>query len=386
MNMHAYASFMKGICVEAFLVGETSGQLFRHARYGDWPRIHSCQKRCVAVPEDCPRAQWWREVMSELEPYITIDEGHPLELCVPSRDKRIRTKQQDHLVDCHIVTGTLPKGSFLRLELETGTSLYIQSPAYSFAWYARQLEAIVQSGTLTYEQGRAILQSYGYELCGTYALDARDSNEEAHYFLQPATTTEEIIAWCKGALRRKGAFFALECATTMLDGSGSPRETFHSIMLTSCADMGGVGLGDALLNHPINVSSELRRAFHRWPMRPDLQFPEIGLFIEHLGPKHGEATQFMEDALRAQDYSAAGALLYPTTKEDFESAAAYDRFLRRVGLGLLRRPDANAQHAGSCLLSLLDDRQATKTRWSVFDVQNDRMKDYWQPRLVIDNA
>ena len=295
--------------------------------------------------------------MSELEPYITIDEGHPLELCVPSRDKRIRTKQQDHLVDCHIVTGTLPKGSFLRLELETGTSLYIQSPAYSFAWYARQLEAIVQSGTLTYEQGRAILQSYGYELCGTYALDARDSNEEAHYFLQPATTTEEIIAWCKGALRRKGA-----------------------------ADMGGVGLGDALLNHPINVSSELRRAFHRWPMRPDLQFPEIGLFIEHLGPKHGEATQFMEDALRAQDYSAAGALLYPTTKEDFESAAAYDRFLRRVGLGLLRRPDANAQHAGSYLLSLLDDRQATKTRWSVFDVQNDRMKDYWQTRLVIDNA
>lgn len=372
--------------MDAFLVGETSNRLYRLSRYEKWPRIHSCQRRRPAVPEGRPRAHWWREVMDELEPYVTVDGKHPLELCVPSRDKRIRTTRPDFHVECSIVTGTLPKGSFLRAELETGTSLYVQSPAYSLVWYARQVEVIVRSGTLTYEQGRALVQSYCHELCGTYALDSRNPDAEAHYFLDPATTTEEIATWCRSALKRNGASFALACATAALDNSGSPRETFHSIMLTSSADLGGVELGDALLNQPINVSPEVRQTFHRWPMRPDLQFPKIGLYIEHLGPKHGEATQFMEDAYRAQDYSAAGALMYPTSRKDFESAAAYDSFLRRVGTGLSGRPDAKAQQTGGRLLNLLDNREATKTRWEVFDVLNDTRRNYWHPNRLIDNA
>lgn len=372
--------------MNAFVVGETSNNLFRLSRYEKWPRIHSCQRRRVAVPEEHPRTHWWREVMNELDPYVTIDANHPLELSVPNRDGRIRSRRSDLHVEYNIVTGTLPKGSFLRAELETGTSLYIQSPAYSLVWYARQVEIFIRVGALTFEQGRALVQAYCHELCGTYALDARNPDAEAHYLLDTAATTEEITTWCRSALKRNGAPFALACATAALDNSGSPRETFHSIMLTSNADLGGVELGDAVLNRAINVPAEVRQAFHRWPMRPDLQFPEIDLYIEHLGPKHGEATQFMEDAHRAQDYSAAGALMYPTTKEDFESAAAYDSFLRRVGTGLSGRPDAKAQQTGGRLLNLLDNREATKTRWEVFDVLNDTRRNYWHPHCVIDNA
>lgn len=366
--------------MQAYLVGATSFMFLRIARYSKIPRVDQCDACMVQVPEERPHAQWWRELVEEVDNYLKVDVNNPIELAIPSASDRVRTR----CIDCSVVSRSLPKGAFLRLELETGTSIQIQSPEYSFVWLAHMLDLAVKDGQVSRAAARAIVVQYGCELCGTYAPDANPTyipgtNPDAdstHYFLEPATSAAKLCQWCQDAKGVPGVVFARSCAKRVVDLSGSPMETRHAVILSFPCALGGVDLGEPLMNQEPTVGKSKKSVFHQWPFRPDLQWPAYDLYVEHLGGKHGMSEQYLEDSMREQDYASFGALMFTTTLQDFETANDYDNFLRRLAAGLSTRLTEDADRAAKRIRMAIDDRELRSTRWNVFDALADS-RDWW---------
>lgn len=361
--------------MQAYLVGETACYMLRLARHMGEIYTEECEVMMTKVPEEGARVQWWREAIDEVGVYLDVDEKNPLHLGVPSLDDWIYSDR----IACSIVSGVQPSGAWVRMVLETGTSLLVQSPEYSFVWFAGQMQLAAKRKDVTRAQARALVCQYGFELCGSYALDGKDFTQKAHYNLKkPATTAESLRGWCKKAAGMRGAGFAASCAKYVLDGSGSPGETKHAILLSFPPSYGGFCLAKPLLNEEPPATPEEQRLFHFWPIHPDLQVRELDLYIEHLGEKHGESEQYQKDSMREQDFASMGVAFFTTTALDFETIEDYEKFLRRVAGGLSRRRSRRARRAAEWLVETLHDKSAGNARSDVLKVLNNAHENWWR--------
>lgn len=359
--------------MDAFLTDETSCAMLRMSRYNAFPRTNECGMRTVSI-DPGSQTQWWRHAVEELTPHLDINAQHPLCVLVP--DAKSRT--QSRLVRSTICSTVLPQGSFLTAELndEDGI-LAIQSPAYSYASLAHILDAACRKGKLTYLEARAILLSYGYELCGTYARDAKHPlSADCHYKLEPAATPEELANWCATRSGRacKGIELARKCAAEVLAKSASPAETIHAIVFTSAPELGGLGMSDILMNHSLNLDSRGSELVHRIPLTPDLTFPQLSLVLEHQGGNHDEVQRYREDASRTQDYAALGQRVLMTSANDFVSPQAYDSFLRRFFAAVAHDYGASV---ASPYLRILENADHTFARHELLTVLTDHIHDPW---------
>ena len=332
------------------------------ARYGAWPHLHACMDATARLPEG-ERPQWWRSAVAMLSPHVDIDARSPLELYVTGQESRVRAKLASGCV-CPL---HLPRGAFVFAELPGDVgSVRIESPALSFARFAQEVAEEELAGGIDVTQTRALLLDYGCELCGSYARDARAPlGNECHYFLHPVTTSRDLSAWC-GALRRyRHQRRAEACALEVIEGSASPMETLHAIVLSSSPEKGGMGLGRPLLNQQLQLGSAERWVLHRSSMRPDLFFPDLNLAIEHLGGKHGSGVAYEEDAAREQVYAALDIALFTTTRRDMETPRNYDLFLRRLIHRLGRERSRSLERE---LLERLDDPLVSRARWGMVEI------------------
>ncbi|MEE3480230.1 MAG: hypothetical protein VZQ81_09475 [Succiniclasticum sp.] len=369
--------------MDAFLTDETSCALLRMSRYSPELRLNECGARAVSISEGSS-GQWWRGAVRAVSRYIDVDERHPLCILVPDHQLRVRTP----LVKSTACAVTLPVGAFLSVELNGrsddesggGSLLAIESPAHSFARLAGALERAVHGGNLSRLQARALLIAYGYELCGTYARDARKPlAADAHYDLRPAATPDELAAWCRAQAGRgvSGIRLARSCARHVLAGSASPAESIHGIVFTTQPQLGGLGMSrhEVLMNESLKLSPEESRLMHRLPLTPDLTFTALGnRVIEHQGSYHDRPLQYQEDASRVQDYGALGRPVFMTSAADFASPERYDQFLRRFVAWV--RHDMGPRVADH-YQGILDDPAYAAARHELIAALTDHIHDPW---------
>lgn len=362
--------------MDAFLTDETSCAMLRISRYSLEPRVGTSGLRTVSIDEGS-RVQWWRSAVREVRRYIDVDADHPLCVSVPDEQSRVRS----HLVRSSIHSVPLPAGSYLTAELDlSGIFVALESPAHSFASLAAVLDRALHKGRLDQVQARAILLAYGYELCGTYALDAAEPlTADAHYRLEPAATGEDLMAWCQAQAIRgaRGIALARTCAPEVQCGSASPAETIHAIMLTSSPELGGLGMSreDVLLNQSLHLGLAEQALVHRLPLTPDITFAQLGgRVLEHQGGQHDRTLQYREDASRIQDYAALGRPVITTSATDLASPTAYDAFLRRF-LAWVRH-DLGPRTANP-YQEILDDPACTDARHHLLATLTDRIHDQW---------
>ena len=348
--------------MEAYVAGRHARSLLRRARYSAWPRLHACMDVAARTPEG-ERPQWWRPAVTMLRPYVDMDAKSPLELYVAGQGSRVRAE----LASGSACPPHLPRGAFVFAELPGDVgSVRIESPALSFARFAQEVVEEESAGGIDAVQTRALLLDYGYELCGSYARDALAPLEsECHYFLNPTTTSRDLSAWCGSLYRYRHKRRAEACAREVLEGSASPMETLHAIVLSSGPEKGGMALGRPLLNEQLRVGPAERWVLHRHSMRPDLFFPELNLAIEHLGGKHGSGAAYEEDAAREQVYAALDIALFTTTRRDMETPQNYDLFLRRL---IHRLGKERGRSLERRLLERLNDPLVTRARWEMVDI------------------
>lgn len=367
--------------MDAFLTNESSCALLRMARYCGTPRIDRCMARAPHIDEGS-NVQWWRQAIRELAPILGIDKNHPLCVQVPNSESRVTSP----LVSSVVCSSLLPEDSYLTAELESPNhdldhSFYaIESAAHSFASLARVLSSPLHAGGISFLQARALLLSYGYELCGTYARDPmRPLTNECHYLIDAAATPIDIQDWCRARKGRSavGIRLARACAQDVKSGSASPAETIHSIVFTSPPEYGGLGMGigNVLLNETLRLEPKERLLMHRLPLTPDLTFPLLGgRVLEHQGSYHGFPLQHQEDASRVQDYGALGRPVFMTSAADFSSPCAYDMFLRRFVNWVWK--DMGPRIARP-YQEILDDPCLTDARYQLIETLSDRQHDPW---------
>lgn len=360
--------------MDAFLTDQSSCAVLRVSRYSEVPRLGESKLRTVSI-DPGSRVQWWRRAVEEVSQLVEVDSRHPLCVLVPDRNERVRSP----LVSSTVCSAILPKGSFLTAEFGEGDAfLAIESSAHSFASLARALDQAQRAKRLTHLQARALLLAYGYELCGSYARDARSPlTGECHYRLEPVASPEELSAWClaRGGRNVRGSRLARDCAPQVMAGSASPAETIHGIVFTSPPELGGLGMSDVLMNHSLDLSPEERLLVHRLPLTPDLTFPQLGgRVLEHQGNGHDAPRKYQEDASRSQDYAALGRRMMMTSAVDLVTPQRYDAFLRRFFAWV--RHDLGAS-AAQPYQEVLDDPACTTARHELVSALTDRVHDPW---------
>ena len=171
----------------------------------------------------------------------------------------------------HTWQGDLPAGSVARI----APGLCVCSPELSFLQMAQTLDEVSQI-------------RLGFELCGSYSLDAR---ADGGFFKRSSLTApEKLGALCAIAQGRHGVKRAKTAAQRVITGSASPAETRLAMMLSMPCRVGGAGLPSPVLNHRISLSSYQQRLLQRRYFLCDLYWPEKQLAVEydsdsfHIGP------------------------------------------------------------------------------------------------------
>lgn len=355
--------------MDIFISNISSVSLLRCARTSRALRLEECLDRTVTsdIP---PYKHWWHQEMEDLRQLLAIDMRHPLHIHVPCERQRVRSQ----LVESDILSTVLPRHSFLLAVMTSdGTSVRIDSGALSLVQFAHDLQQAERQGRLDRRQSRAMLIDFGMELCGSYSRC--DGESTCHFFLPPLTTADELQRWSAEARGLRGLTLARYGSRCIMNGSASPMETLHAIMLSSPPELGGLGLGEPLLNMPLCLDDTDRGLMSRRSMRPDLFFPDLGIAIEHQGRSHRSAAQYMEDASRSQMYAALGISVLATSAQDVRGPEAYERFLRRLVRCIIRRGRPRLGHQ---LTDVLDNPTLCGTRESVLSALTDRPLQPWQ--------
>lgn len=156
--------------------------------------------------------------------------GRPVTLLVPSRTlRRVNPK-----IVSFYVADEFPAKSFF--ELRDG--LYMAAPECAFLLAARHLPL-------------PALVALGVNLCGRYYLAGPD--DEIRRRSDYLTTPDSLLAYVKGAERRRGAGKAKQAVGFVTSNSGSPAETQAWVQYCVPMRYGGMGLGFTHMNYDVKA-------------------------------------------------------------------------------------------------------------------------------------
>lgn len=267
-----------------------------------------------------------------------FDEDHPACLASPSKGSRFFAAG----IRSMVLSGPLPRGSFLTIgqdgrypegpALPEGSAYHVTSPALCMLSMAELLQQRMRAGTVDEQRALVRLIGLGLEMCGTYARDPeRPASGDPAYDLQCVCRADDVRRQLGELSRRRGLRLALRAARHVVDGSGSPMESLHLMMLSLPESLGGLALPVPAMNRAIERTETGGHMTHFDHMRPDLSWPESRVAIEHDGDGgHSAPKNRATDARRIQDYQSLGWRVFPTTFADVRTQQSFNRFAWHV--------------------------------------------------------
>ena len=266
------------------------------------------EERSELVPS-YPNAALVTQVRSLLG-LLGIDAEDSQVLDVIVRDGASRSKRSG--VISHRCARKLPARSVCKL----APGIFVVSPELCF----------IQMGE-TFKDERELIE-FGYEPCGGYELPP--SGEGDYRERLPLASTEgirHVIGELAGLHGIKAARRALRYVR---DGSRSPMETAHVMMVALPKRWGGLGVRGICMDHRIDVSDTLRSLTRRKSVVCDVCVPKVGLDIEYNGFHHDEEQRKVEDEERRNVLEAMRFHVKVLTKAAFFDACSCRRHLLSI--------------------------------------------------------
>ena len=244
----------------------------------------------------------------------------PLDVVVPRADARINSER----VNSHVWSGPLSEKHLVPL----GDGVLVCRPVPMFLQLATIMDEID-------------LARVGYELCGTYALDA-DSERGFVDGIPPLVDIAELSAYARSAMALgiRGATRAMRALGIMAGGADSPRETDAAVFLASTRLRGGVGVPGFRMNVSIYLPEELAEALGQRTVRPDFSWPDGTVGEYDSDEYHRDPDTRARDERKRRAYQAVGLDCVTMTRGTFRSNAELDLFVAdlETSLGLHRNP------------------------------------------------
>jgi len=222
--------------------------------------------RSGILPADpSPRKRWTNRLLHELDPGCDYaDENGEIWVAVSQGAKRVRTRG----AHCTTFERGIPEGSFLQV----ADGIAISSPELLFAELAAHLHPVE-------------LLVLGYEMCGTYSLDAADPfNGPVSYGLKPLTSAKRIREFVAQARGIHGIAVARKVAAYLADNAWSPAEALIAAVLCLPVDYLGYDLGALVLNPRVGKGCALPGA--RDSRVPDIVMSGTSTGINYDGKEH----------------------------------------------------------------------------------------------------
>lgn len=204
----------------------------------------------------------------------------------------------------------------LRSVCKLASGIFVASPELCF----------IQMGEVL-EDERELIE-FGYELCGGYELPP-DADGDYHE-RAPLASTESIKRVCKGLAGMHGIKAARRAVRYVRDGSRSPMETAHVMMVALPRRWGGLGVRAVCMDLRIVVPDSLRALTRRGSVICDACVPKAKLDIEYNGFHHDEEQRKVEDEERRNVLEAMGFQVKVLAKAAFFDARSCRRHLLSI--------------------------------------------------------
>lgn len=233
----------------------------------------------------------------------------------------------------HPCSDGLPPRSIIRASRDVWTV----SPEYLMCQYAARAAAPSDPFDLV------DLILVGYELCGTYLLDA--SIDDGFVTTEePLTSRSKIERFCGRRGRFVGVRMVRRALRQISDMSNSPRESIVSMLLTMSLGLGGLGLRGSVMNYEVETDQGVKRV--------DIAWPKLGVGVEYQGRKYHAVEQAQREDRRRNTLAGSGMTIITVWNEDLRDPVLFERFVGDVtnALGVRVRVRSEAHRAQQRLL------------------------------------
>ena len=324
-----------------YIAGSQACKLMRMARQGD--ALQAVPHEDPGIMPLDPSIRHAGELNANaLLSWLGICDQTPLDLLVPNDASRRWT----HSLRTHVMGVELPRGCFLelkpgthpkhRMDIPNDLCVLCESPALLLVHYARVFARKATEGTMSDLSATLRLLGFADETCGSYCRDPQNPHDGTIRYDEPdkptrLTTPDDIKALVHTLHGVDGIRLARVVARYVIDGSGSPMETYLNHALTLLPRLAGLSMRTPLANEQLRTDDETRAKLKHKSLRPDLQWPEHKILAEYLGDKeHASKKRRVDDKNRMQDYAMAEYTAFPLMFDDVRNAKALRRTARMI--------------------------------------------------------
>ena len=180
---------------------------------------------------------------------------------VLSREQQRRSQK----VEAHVWSGPIPPGSFHPFD----DNVFVSSPAFEYLQMASSVD-------------ERELIAFGDEICGLYTFDA-SAPRGFRSRRTPLVTKRELQQYLDNAAGCRGYRRALKALRHIVERSASPMETAVEMMACLPYHLGGYGLEQPIMNHPVELTPQAALIARRNTCIADMCYPELLLDIEYHG-------------------------------------------------------------------------------------------------------
>lgn len=174
---------------------------------------------------------------------------------------------------------------------------------------------------------------FGYEICGSFAIDRQRESLVARRAL---TTAQRLHAYAQVAGAVPGAAKARMASSLVLNGSRSPMESKVAFELSAPRHLGGFGLPAPVLNKPLSFT----RPDGAIVRKGDLLWERHGVVIEYDSSEHHEGEANIDrDARRRNEFVVDAYRVLTVTRQQAHDLASMERVARHAR-ALARHPAA----------------------------------------------
>ena len=238
----------------------------------------------------------------------------PLHVIVGSPSQRVRSKD----LISHVSTSKILTSSYI----SAGGDFVVASPELCFLQLASSLplEHLIR---------------VGYELCGTYAVQADSS---VIFREKSLTSVSRIATFVQDSEKVQGRKKALRALKYIQDNSASPRETILAMLLTLPYALGGYGIAQPCLNYRVEIpktaKSKVDRAFYVL----DICWPEAKFCLEYDSAQyHLDSVQQEADARKRNALEALGYAVFTVSSGQVSDSGSFNRVAKQVAYHLGKR-------------------------------------------------
>lgn len=340
LSEHAYLRYGSPMeTTSIHIIGNQATQLMRLARKGE---VIAAEPTDHHVIPDLGRPITGLGDLraNDLVSALGIGSHNPLKLLVPSDASRCWARKSGILTK--VLSTPLPAGAFLELKTVRGNNA-IQLPSNLRVFVSSPAMLLVDGASAGRRKAKdnpseilrlfLRLLAFADECCGWYYRDPFNpatgsiAYDDWHACTR-LTNPTDILLFLQEARNIDGLPLARMIAPHIIDGSGSPMETFLNHALTLPPRYAGLSMPKPLANKQLVLTDGERRQidFRHESLRPDLQWPDFNTLVEYLGDEeHSSRSARVEDKNRMQDYAVSPYTAFMLMYDDVRSAAALGR-------------------------------------------------------------